>query len=116
MIRGLYMDVHVPSAITEGLRRRGIDVLTSQEDGAREADDGVLLTRATSFDRLLFTQDEDFLKLAPQWQASRQRFTGIAFAHQMGASIGRLIDDLELLILCAVEEELINRVVHLPLR
>jgi hypothetical protein len=29
----LYMDVHVPAAITAGLRRRGVDVLTSQEDG-----------------------------------------------------------------------------------
>ena len=31
-----YMDVHVPSVITESLWRRGIDVLTSQEDGTRE--------------------------------------------------------------------------------
>jgi hypothetical protein len=30
----VYMDVHVPAAITAGLRRRGIDVLTSQEDGS----------------------------------------------------------------------------------
>jgi hypothetical protein len=28
----IYMDVHIPLAITEGLRRRKIDVLTSQED------------------------------------------------------------------------------------
>jgi hypothetical protein len=54
------MDVHVPSAITEGLRRRGIDVLTSQDDGTREADDEVLLSRATNFDRLLFTQTRIF--------------------------------------------------------
>ena len=116
MVRGLYMDVHVPSAITEGLRRRGIDVVTSQEDGTREADDEVLLTRATGFTRLLFTQDEDLLKLAPKWQASGKPFTGIAFAHQMGASIGRLIEDLELLVLCAAEEELNSRVTYLPLR
>jgi hypothetical protein len=55
MVRGLYMDVHVPSAVTEGLRRRGIDVLTSQQDGTREADDDVLLTRAMGFERLLFS-------------------------------------------------------------
>lgn len=28
----LYMDGHVPQAITEQLRRRGIDVLTATED------------------------------------------------------------------------------------
>jgi hypothetical protein len=27
------MDVHVPAAITEGLRRRNVDIVTSQEDG-----------------------------------------------------------------------------------
>ncbi len=116
MLRGLYMDVHVPRAITEGLRRRGIDVLTSQEDGTREADDEQLLIRATGFDRLLFTQDEDFLKLAPIWQLSGKPFAGIAFAHQMGASMGRLIEDLELLILCTTEDELSNRVIRLPLQ
>ena len=30
----LYMDHHVPSAITRGLRQRGIDVLTAQQDDA----------------------------------------------------------------------------------
>jgi hypothetical protein len=30
----LYMDVQVPRAITEGLRVRGVDVLTAQDDGA----------------------------------------------------------------------------------
>ena len=116
MSRGPYMDVHVPSAITEGLRRRGIDVLTSQEDGTREADDEVLLTRATGFGRLLFTQDEDFLKLAAQWQSSQRRFRGIAYAYQIGTSIGRLVEDLELLVLCATDDELENQVTYLPLR
>jgi hypothetical protein len=30
----LYMDVHVPQAITDQLRRRGIDVLTAIEDNS----------------------------------------------------------------------------------
>lgn len=30
----LYMDAHIPKAITNGLRLRGIDVLTAQEDNA----------------------------------------------------------------------------------
>lgn len=30
----LYMDANVPRAIAEGLRLRGVDVLTAQEDGA----------------------------------------------------------------------------------
>ena len=39
----VYMDVHVPAAITAGLRRRGLDVLTSQEDGSDTLSDERLL-------------------------------------------------------------------------
>ncbi len=28
-----YMDEHIPMAITLGLRMRGVDILTAQEDG-----------------------------------------------------------------------------------
>ena len=55
------MDVHVPLAITEGLRRRNVDVLTAQEDGAQRIGDSDLLDRAAFLNRVLFTQDDDFL-------------------------------------------------------
>ena len=77
MPMAIYMDVHIPIAITEGLRRRKIDVLTSQEDGTAEMDDEPLLTRASELGRLLFTQDEDFLRIAPHWQQAGQPFVGI---------------------------------------
>jgi hypothetical protein len=44
----LYMDQHVPRAITTGLRLRGIDVLTALEDGASDVDDPELLDRASA--------------------------------------------------------------------
>jgi hypothetical protein len=43
----LYMDVHVPRAVTNQLRLHGIDVLTAQEEGAAELDDTPLLDHAT---------------------------------------------------------------------
>lgn len=49
----LYMDVHVPRAITLGLRVRMVDVLTAQEDGADTFSDPELLDRATQLCRLL---------------------------------------------------------------
>ena len=39
----LYMDVHVKAAITAGVRQRGVDVLTAQEDVADRLDDKHLL-------------------------------------------------------------------------
>jgi predicted nuclease of predicted toxin-antitoxin system len=59
----LYMDQHVPRAITNGLRLRGVDVLTAHEDGTSELDDASLLDRATELKRVLFTQDDDLLIL-----------------------------------------------------
>ncbi|HEY2589455.1 MAG TPA: DUF5615 family PIN-like protein [Tepidisphaeraceae bacterium] len=67
----LYMDVHVPVAITEQLRRRGVDVLTAAEDGATELPDDELLARVRALDRLLFTQDIRFEALARQCQVSQ---------------------------------------------
>jgi hypothetical protein len=37
------MDVHVRRAVTDGLRLRGIDVLTAQDDGANLLEDSDLL-------------------------------------------------------------------------
>lgn len=115
MALSLYMDVHIPSAVTEGLRRMGIDVLTSQEDGTREAQDDALLPRATELGRILFSQDQDLLGIASVWQSKEKPFSGLVFAHQEGASIGRCIEDIELIALCCSEGEVANPVIFLPL-
>lgn len=110
-----YMDVHVSAAITGTLRRRGIDVITSQEDGTREVEDDVLLQRAAELDRVLVSQDTDFLRIAHQWQREGRKFPGIIFAHQQGISIGQCIDDLELIAECCEPKEVANRFLFLPL-
>ena len=111
-----YMDVHVPAAVTAGLRRRRVDVLTSQEDGTREVEDDALLTRATELGRVLFTQDQDLLRIASDWQAARHHFSGVIFASQQRMSIGHCIEELELLAECCTQHELSDRVIFLPLK
>jgi hypothetical protein len=71
----LYMDVHVHAAITEQLRRRGVNLLTAQEDQSAHLPDTELLRRATALTRVMFTNDVRFQALAEDW--TRQ---GIAFA------------------------------------
>jgi hypothetical protein len=63
------MDVHVKAAITAGARRRGIDVITAQEDRATRLEDILLLDRATALERVLFSQDDDLLAIARTHQA-----------------------------------------------
>ena len=60
----LYMDVHVPQAITEQLRLRGVDVITAQEDGSAELHDDQLLLRATQTGRVVFTHEIRFHAMA----------------------------------------------------
>jgi hypothetical protein len=66
--------------------------------------------------RVLFTQDKDLLAIASSWQADGVPFPGLVFAAQRGLSIGRMIDDLELLVCCATESELRSQVFYLPLQ
>ena len=77
MPSALYVDVHVPIAVTEALRRRGLDVLTSQDDGTTTVDDDSLLARAAELGRVLFSQDQDFLRIATQWQQQGRPFPGV---------------------------------------
>ena len=74
----LYMDVHVPWPITAGLRRRSVDVVTAQEDGAAEWNDERLLDRALSQGCVLFSQDEDLLAEAAARQEQGAQFGGVA--------------------------------------
>jgi hypothetical protein len=109
------MDVHVPAAITRGLVLRGADVLTAQLDGTTKLDDAGLLDRATALGRVLFSQDEDLLAEATKRQRNGQRFGGVIYAHQLSITIGKAINDLEVLAQVGTPEDFSNRVEFLPL-
>ncbi len=44
----LYADQHVKKAVVEGLRQRGVDIITAFEDGGSELPDPALLDRSTA--------------------------------------------------------------------
>ncbi len=58
-----YADEHVAKAVVRGLRQRGVDVLTVLEAGMLGAPDEEHLRRARNEGRVIFTQDDDFLRL-----------------------------------------------------
>jgi predicted nuclease of predicted toxin-antitoxin system len=110
------MDVHVRRAITFGLRLRGVDVITAQEDGAGEFDDSSLLERASILGRVLFTQDDDLLREAAHRQQVGRIFAGVIYCHQLNATVGQCVDDLELITKVTQPEEWVNRLIYLPLK
>ena len=111
----LYLNHHVRIEITQGLKRRGVDVVTAFEDGREEADDAILLDRATELGRVLFSQDSDLLVHASHRQQTNQKLSGLIYAHQLALTIGQCIDELELAAKVCEPEELRNRVIFLPL-
>ncbi len=110
-----YMDQHIPRAITNGLRLRGVDILTTQEDGTEDAIDTVLLDRATELARVLFTFDDDLLVEAAHRHRLNKRFSGLIYAKLQDVSIGKCIRDLEIIATAGEPEELSDFVVYLPL-
>jgi uncharacterized protein with PIN domain len=109
------MDVHIPRAITTGLRIRGVDVVTAQQDNSAMLDDSLLLQRASKLNRVLVTQDDDLLRECKRLREGSQEFTGIIYAHQLRVTIGQMISDLELIAKATTNEEWRNRIEFLPL-
>ena len=111
-----YMDVHVPQAVTDGLCARGIDVLTAREDQHHKMPDPEVLDRASNLNRVLFTQDRDFLDITRQYQSTGQEFGPVVFMEQNRLGYGETIAELELIAQILTFAELRNKLTRLPLR
>lgn len=116
MSLALYTDVHVRRAVVDGLRLRGVEVLTAQEDGTTTLADPLLLDRATELQRIIFTQDNDFLREAHRRQQTGELFGGVVYAHQLNVTIRECIDDLSLIAQASEWGEWLNWVEYLPLK
>lgn len=83
---GFYADENVSAAVIEGIRRRGIFVLSTPEAGMLAASDEEHFELASTRKLVILTQDDDFLALA----ARAERHYGIVYARQ-GKKIGAIV-------------------------
>ena len=104
-----HLDEHMDPAIAAGLRRRGVDVTTTIEEGLAGASDLEQLTYAAGRERVLVTRETDFLVLSGEGVPH----AGIAFWHSRHRSLGQLILDLTLLWRIYAAEEMAGRVEYL---
>ena len=111
-----YVDHNVRGAVVTGLRLRDVDVLTAFEDGAHEMADPELLDRATTLQRVLFTNDDDLVVEAVRRQREGVSFAGVVYVHQEKLGIGETVEDLELIAKATEPEELEGQIFYLPLR
>lgn len=110
-----YFDVHVHGAIYDNLTGKGIDILRAQDDHMSEAEDPELLRRATILQRVLVTNDYDFLTKASEFQEREEFFEGIIFFRPIHVTLRKAIEDLFLIAKAANPKELHNIVTFLPL-
>ncbi len=85
-----HLDENAPDAVAHGLRRLGADVTTTSDVGLRRAPDPSHIAYAIVADRVIFTEDEDFLAMAQAGIEHR----GIAYFHPNTRSIGQIIAGL----------------------
>lgn len=101
-----YLDEHIPKAVVEGLRRRGIDVPTVQDAGRVGDPDRKQLAFAAMKRRVLVTFDDDFLAL----DAAGTPHSGIVFSQAGRRSVGELIESLVLIANVIEPEEMGNHI------
>jgi hypothetical protein len=110
-----YLDENMPRAIAIGLRVRGVDVLTAQEDNHRQTDDSILLDRAGALSRVMVSFDADMLAIGTRRQRENIPFSGIIYAHPTRISVGDILRELELIAEIGKPEDLANTIFYLPL-
>lgn len=101
-----HLDENVDPAIADGLRRRGVDVTTTQEAALLGVEDAAQLAFSSGQGRVLVTHDEDLLSLASR----ADRHAGIAYCHGESRSIGQVIAALMLIRDCLSADDMRNHV------
>ncbi len=88
-----HLDENCSRALSEGLRRRGVDVTSTPEAGLLGAIDEEQAAHALAEGRVIFTQDQDFLRI----NAAGIPHPGIAYCPKDSKSLGEIIDGLVLI-------------------
>lgn len=101
MIR-FHLDQHIPNAVALGLRLRGIDASTTHEAGLQDAEDLAHLAYALAEGRVIFTQDDDFLR----HHHHGIPHAGIVYSKQGSRSVGEIIRFLKLVHDCLDESDM----------
>ena len=111
----LYFDRHVKKQLAIDLRKRGFDVLLTEEAGMDTAPDDEQLEFAVKENRALLTFNiRDFAPLHEQWSAAGRLHAGIIVSQQLGSrQYGLLLAPLLGLLDQFSAEQMRSNLVHL---
>jgi len=97
-----HLDENVDHAIAHGLRLRGLDVSTATDAELIAAADSEHIAFALSENRVIFTQDQDFLRR----HTAGDEHAGIVYSQQGARSIGEIVRYLHFLSDCLDAEDM----------
>ncbi len=89
-----YADENIKQGVIDGLRLRGMDLVTAEERSQRATDDEILLVTAAAEGRLFLTNDADLLRIHSEWAAAGRHHAGIVYWEQnlpIGEAIRRTL-------------------------
>lgn len=101
------LDEHIPSSVAEELEGRGVDVKTVYDFELNASPDLEILEHAEKNNRVIVTQDTDFLKL------DENKKPGIIFLTKP-IGIGNLTRELAKVIENFEKEHLKNSIIYIP--
>jgi len=101
-----HLDESCDPRIAAGLRLHGIDVTTSNDAGLLNTPDAAQLAFAIAQNRVMITQDTDFLRIA----TSGQEHSGIVYFAAHSRSVGEAIRGVQLIWEVYEPEEMRTRV------
>lgn len=85
---------------------RGVDVTTTAEAGLQHASDDEQMKYIITTGRVIFTQDDDFLRAA----STGQQHPGIVYSKQGSRRIGEVVRFLQLMNDCLEPDEMRGRI------
>ena len=106
----IYADENIEEAIIQGLRRRGVEIVSARERVYIGRDDEFHLLKAKQLGAVVLTHDTDFLIMVHQWRSDGREHNGILYTHSQNLSIGECIRRVELVVHVLSEEEMRNHI------
>lgn len=102
------------TAVVEGLRRAGWDILTARAAGLHTLTDDALLTEALALGRVVYTANlEDFARIHAGWMRDGRAHAGIIARTDQRTPVGLQLRCLERIDLSFSQTDLANQFVYL---
>lgn len=103
----IYADENIERSIIEGLRRRGIEVVSARELGYLSKPDEFHIKKASEIKAVILTHDIDFLRIASNPAITHY---GIIFSHPKNIPIGQCIRGVELIATVLSDKDMGNHI------